>query len=234
MTSEENQLKQEHFERIRRLKKFLRPLPRRTNIHRYPFLKWFAETARKRAYLWSLRTTNVYPALYAGSLISFLPIMGIQVPVAFLSALIFRANLPVIVALQFITNPVTFIPIYWTEFELARLLLGLLHINVPTLSHEELHGLLLRFMAGEWGENLLYLFSVFSVVCLGGIIVGSSIGLIGCWFYRMTTNRATAVYQRLKELRALREQKRAKTHNKPFERIRSLLGRKYSARKRKR
>ncbi|HCR37111.1 MAG TPA: hypothetical protein DIU37_03070, partial [Opitutae bacterium] len=53
--------KQERYSRIRRVKKLLRPLPRRANIHRYPFIKWFANAAHKRPYLWSFRTKEVTP-----------------------------------------------------------------------------------------------------------------------------------------------------------------------------
>ena len=56
MNSTESQEAQElRFKRIRRLKRWMRPLPRRSNIHNYPVLKLFAETAYKRAHLWSFK-----------------------------------------------------------------------------------------------------------------------------------------------------------------------------------
>lgn len=100
------------YTRIRRAKQILRFLPRKTNIHRYPILKYFANAARKRPALWSFRTKHVSPAIYAGCIIAFLPIYGIQIPLAFLAAFIFRANLLVATALQLITNPITFVFIY--------------------------------------------------------------------------------------------------------------------------
>ena len=48
MTNETNRLFEEKRRRIRRLKRWLRPLPRRANVRRYPVLNWFAIAARKR------------------------------------------------------------------------------------------------------------------------------------------------------------------------------------------
>ncbi|MEO0794469.1 MAG: DUF2062 domain-containing protein [Verrucomicrobiota bacterium] len=111
MTADEKH-KHEYFRRIRRAKKWLRPLPRRATIHRYPVLGWFADTARRRSYLWSFRREDVVPAIYVGCILSMLPIYGIQVPTAFLLAMVFRCNLMMIVSTQFITNPITAGPLY--------------------------------------------------------------------------------------------------------------------------
>ena len=73
MTVEESELEETRWRRIRRVKKWLRPLPRRATIHRYPILKFFAESARKRIYLWSFRVENAVPAIYAGCILSLTP-----------------------------------------------------------------------------------------------------------------------------------------------------------------
>lgn len=98
--------------RIRRAKRFLRPLPRRTNLHRWPIIKWFAKAARKTPHLWKFGEREVRMAVYLGSIIAFLPIFGAQFAVAFLAALALRANLLVIMSVQMVTNPITFAPIY--------------------------------------------------------------------------------------------------------------------------
>ena len=78
----------------------MRPLPRRSNVHRYPILKWFSKTAYKRSYLWSFRSREIIHALFIGMWIAMLPIVSIQMLVVFVIALFIRANLPVLVALQ--------------------------------------------------------------------------------------------------------------------------------------
>lgn len=102
----------EWLQRRTRLRRLLRPLPRRSNLHRYPVIKWFAERARRHPFLWSFKRAQIIPALYVGSIISLAPVYGIQILLAFAAAMIFRANLTVMVALQFLTNPLTVVPIY--------------------------------------------------------------------------------------------------------------------------
>lgn len=110
-------------ERRRRFKRFLRPLPRRANIHRYPILKVFTRHVRNRPYLWSFRQEKVSVACYAGSILATLPLYGFQIPLALLAAVAFRANLPVIVAIQFITNPITMAPLYLTTHKIGSWLI---------------------------------------------------------------------------------------------------------------
>ena len=110
--------------RRRRLRNLLRPLPRRANIRRYPVIKRFAEMASKRPYLWSFKREQVVPALYVGGVISLLPLYGVQFLAALGAALLFRANLTVLIALQFITNPFTIVPLYLVAYQFGRLLTG--------------------------------------------------------------------------------------------------------------
>ena len=92
------------YRRIKRLKKWMRPLPRRSNIHRYPVLKWFSKFAYDRSYLWSFRSRTIVPALFWGVWIAMLPIVGLQMLVVFFLAMLVRANLPIIIALQWIST----------------------------------------------------------------------------------------------------------------------------------
>ncbi|OUW17007.1 MAG: hypothetical protein CBD18_05710 [Opitutales bacterium TMED158] len=98
--------------RIRRAKQFLRPLPRKATLHRWPILKWFASAARKRPYLWSFRVREVSVALYLGFVIAFLPLVGLQFILALLAAWALRANLPIIMGAQLTTNLATMWAIY--------------------------------------------------------------------------------------------------------------------------
>lgn len=108
----EQEARAQKWVRIRRAKQLLRPLPRKATLHRWPVLKWFAVTARKRPYLWSFRIREVSLALYLGFVIAFLPIVGLQFVLAFASAWVLRANLPVIMGTQLVTNLATMWAIY--------------------------------------------------------------------------------------------------------------------------
>ena len=105
MTAEFKTWQAKRHARIRRTKQLLKWMPRRGNLHRYPILKWFAAAARKRPYLWSFKRSSCTPAIISGSIITFLPLVGIQIPLAFLTAFALRANLPILIALQGISNP---------------------------------------------------------------------------------------------------------------------------------
>ncbi|MEO7599605.1 MAG: DUF2062 domain-containing protein [Opitutus sp.] len=105
--------------RRRRAKKLLRLMPRRAVMHKYPLIGRFADFARRRAYLWSFRTENLRPSFYAGSVLSVLPVMGVQLPVAFVLCLVLRGNFMVMGGLQFITNPFTAAPIYYATHHLG-------------------------------------------------------------------------------------------------------------------
>lgn len=120
MPPEEHAERQERFARFRRLKQLLRFVPRRAVMHKYPIVGRFAEMARKRAYLWSFKTPEMRPAFYAGSILALMPVLGVQIPLALILALFFRANFMVMAALQFLTTPFTAAPVYYATYQLGR------------------------------------------------------------------------------------------------------------------
>lgn len=110
--------------RRRRLRKWLRPLPRRANVSKYPIIKWFADAARRRPYLWSFKRPHVMASLYAGSVLALLPVYGLQVAIGLALAIVVRGNLTVMIALQMITNPLTLGPIYLATHALGEKIIG--------------------------------------------------------------------------------------------------------------
>jgi uncharacterized protein (DUF2062 family) len=112
-----------HHQARRRARFVLRFMPRRAVFHKYPLIGRFATLARNRSYLWSFKRGQLRPAFYAGSILSLLPLMGVQLPIALALALLLRANLMVMGALQFLTNPFTAAPIYYATHHLGRTLI---------------------------------------------------------------------------------------------------------------
>ncbi|HBD19346.1 MAG TPA: hypothetical protein DC063_04120 [Arenimonas sp.] len=111
--------------RRRRLRRWLRPLPRRANVARYPVVKWFADAARKRPYLWSFKRKHVLVSLYAGAVLALMPVYGLQLLLGLALAVWLRGNLTVMTALQMVTNPLTLGPIYYATHALGAWLIGL-------------------------------------------------------------------------------------------------------------
>lgn len=214
MTSDEHELRQTKNRRIRRVKRWLRHLPRRSNVHRYPVLNLFADAARKRIYLWSFRTENAVPAIYAGCILTLLPIYGIQLPLSFLLALLLRANLPILTGLQIVSNPITVLPIWYAAYQIGRHFLSVIGLEALPLRREEVRIMLDNFTAGLWGENVDRMMTVFGVTSLGAIIMGIFFGLIASMIYRIMANRTAASYALLREKIRLRK---ARKPSPPFD-----------------
>ena len=172
--------KEARFRRIRRLKKWMRPLPRRSNIHRYPVLKWFAKTAYDRSYLWSFKGNAMVQALFWGIWIAMLPIVGIQMIVVFFLALIVRANLPLIVALQWISNPLTMAPIYFADYEIGLLILELFGVDY---GRNKLLTAEFDWSGMEFAD-LWELVDTFPPMMAGGSVVGISLGVLAVFLYK--------------------------------------------------
>ena len=199
MNLEEKELHETKSRRIRRVKKWLRPMPRRANIHRYPVLRHFSRAAKKRIYLWSFRVENALPSIYVGSVLTFLPIYGLQLPLAFLFALILRSNLPILVSLQLITNPFTVLPIWFALFQIGHNALSLFGVEALPLGRADLDLLMQSVERGEWGQQIDRIFSVFGQMTLGALIIGLSLGLILGNAYQLGARYTKKSYQRLKE-----------------------------------
>lgn len=106
------ELLQRQQARRRRVRRLMRPLPRRGNLARYPILKYFAGPARRMPFLWSYRPEHVRPALYIGSILTLLPLLGVQLVLALGACMLLRGNLPIAAALQMVSNPLTAAPLY--------------------------------------------------------------------------------------------------------------------------
>jgi len=114
-----------------RTRKFLKRLPRRSNVTRYPVIKYWGESAKKRSYLWSWKRPHTITAYYIGWIVTLLPLGGIQIAVAAALSIAFKANLTIAAALQFVSNPITAAPIYLLTYFVGKGLLSPLGV-VPS------------------------------------------------------------------------------------------------------
>jgi uncharacterized protein (DUF2062 family) len=193
VTEEETIKLEDRRRRIRRLKKWMRPLPRRSNIHRYPVLKWFSGMARRRVFLWSFRSREMVTALFLGLIVAFMPLVGIQMLIVFFIALWFRANLPVIVALQWVSNPFTMGPIYYADYKIGMAMMELFSIAPepnPLLQPDY-----------DWAHfelrHLGALLDTFPPMMLGGLALGSFIGLVVAVAYKWLAKWSKGPYASL-------------------------------------
>jgi len=154
------------------LRKALRPLPRRGNVRRYPVLKWFADLASRLPFLWSFRRRHVLPALYVGSVLSFEPVYGIQFGIAFVLALVLRANITVLMGLQLLTNPLTVVPAYGLTYRV-----GLASLEFFGWSKPVAWRACFSFVTGGDASRIPIDTCVYAFL-LGGVIVGLAFAVL--------------------------------------------------------
>jgi uncharacterized protein (DUF2062 family) len=171
--------------RIRRVRRILRRLPTRSNVERFPLLRRFASQVRARPYLWSFRRASVLPSLYVGSVLAMMPLYGAQIPLALGAALLVRGNLTVMVALQFITNPLTLGPIYVADYVVGARVLEAL---------------------GMWGDGAAFgVHPKLTATFLGGAVLGLGVAVVADLLWRLMAWEARVFRRRLQRLRARRE-----------------------------
>lgn len=169
----------ELLRRRRWVRRLLRPLPRRANVHRYPVIKWFAERARRYPFLWSFKRQNILPALYGGMVLALLPFYGFQFLLAFGLAIVLRANLTITVGLQFITNPFTIVPIYGATTLLGVWLMTLVGI----------------------GEEMPKPMFIANALFVGGVAAGLALALLADLVWRFAAWEARQFRAKLDALR---------------------------------
>ncbi|MCE3002934.1 MAG: DUF2062 domain-containing protein [Xanthomonadaceae bacterium] len=201
MHDELEQHRREYFTRTRRIRRLLRPLPRRATVAKYPLLKWFAATARRSWFLWSFKRGPLLRAIYFGSVLSLLPLMGIQLPLSLLLCLGVRANLPVCAALQFLTNPLTAVPLYGLTYLVGHWVLHQLGGGEGAYDPAAALSLV------QSGELLSAAGDVLAGLVVGGVVVGLAVGVVVDLGWRLLAWEARVFrerYQRLRERAAAR------------------------------
>ena len=165
------------WKRVRFVKKILRYMPRKASIHRYPVLNKFADIARKRAYLWSFRVTEVIPAFYLGWIITLTPIPSVlQIIIAFFAAIVCRANAMVLVCLQLLSNALTFVFLWAITHKVGTFVVNLLGTeNLKVVSDVTTGGIL------HYSERAI---RGFATILLGALVLGSILGFISSTIYK--------------------------------------------------
>lgn len=198
----------ERRRRIRLVKKWLKPLPRRSTVHRYPILKWFGASAKKRSYLWSFRSREMVIAIYLGMIVALMPLVGVQMLlVSLLAIFLVRANLPVLVGLQWISNPLTMGPIYYADYQIGMALMQMVGLEPevnPILRADY------DWAHFKWSD-LTGLMDTFPPMLLGGLVLGSFAGVLVVAIYKYLAKRAKAGYAFEKELEDPRSSEQNKT-----------------------
>lgn len=102
------------------LKKFI---PSADQLKNSKYLKVFGKLL-DNPHLWHFNRRSVSRACSIGLFITYIPFVG-HMLLAALCAIFFRANLPISIALVWVINPLTMIPMFGLAYMVGALLLGL-------------------------------------------------------------------------------------------------------------
>lgn len=174
-------------------KKFIRKyLPDPHKIREHKSLKIFGSLLHD-ANLWHLNRKSVSTAFAVGLFFMWIPLPS-QMILAAGTAIIIRSNLPISVALVWISNPVTIPPLFYFAYKLGAVLMG---TPVMEFSFE---------LSMEWlGNEMLIIWKPFLVGCLLLAVVSSVSGFISI---RLLWRLHIINYLKQKRLRFLEKHKK--------------------------
>lgn len=146
-------------------KLFKRWLPDPKKIQNQKYLKVFGKFLYSHPNLWVLNRYSVATAFSLGLFITYLPFPGHMLLAAFL-AIVLRANLPISLAMVWVVNPLTMIPLFGFAFAVGAYLLG-----IP-LDSLDLHSL------AVWK-------SMWQPLTVGCVVCGAFLAVAGNLFVRL-------------------------------------------------
>lgn len=154
-------------------------IPHPDHIRKLPGLNRFGSRLHEPG-IWHLNRRSVARAFAIGLFLALLPIPG-QMPLAALAALFFTANLPISLALVWLSNPFTMPVIFYGTYWIGAQLTSRSVIAFETIQQK------------GWGATLLV--DLYWPTFLGGFICGLILALIGylaisgLYHWRMRLNR---------------------------------------------
>lgn len=172
-------------------KKFFQQLaPDAAKLKQYRSLRWLGNSLEDPN-IWHLNRQSVARAFLIGFIVAFMPI-PLQMFIAGACALWFHANLPIAVMLVWMTNPVTFAPMFYAAYRVGA---WLLQQEPMPIAFEPSFDILIEQISQVWQPLLLG-----STVCgvLTGLIAYAIIWRLWRW----------QVISRWEERKRLRQQRR--------------------------
>lgn len=170
------------------LKKWLKFLPTRAKLRNsFIFKKFGRGFLEKHPELFSFSYDSMKLAYYAGWILTFLPVMGIQITLAILLAIFLRCNVMILVALQMISNPFTVGFLWSIEYKIGRFILSVLPLDKVFTQKLSAH-----IEPGTKGALFL---NATLAICLGGLVLGILCGKLSCIFHKYVLKHRITTYE---------------------------------------
>lgn len=149
---------------------FNKYLPKEEILRKHPSLKFLHEHMQDPR-LWHFTRGSTARGVWIGLFMACMPIPFQMIPSAIL-AILFRANLILSVALVWLSNPITMVPLMYAFY-----LLGCKLLAIPVLFDQA--ELTLDFICQNLGQ-------IFWPLAFGSVIIGLTAGFIGFLLVRFT------------------------------------------------
>ncbi len=153
-------------------------MPRPSDVQEHPRLR-FLGPLLEDPNLFHLNRYSVSMAFLMGVFLAFVPVPG-QMALVALVALWVRCNLPIALALVWITNPITIAPIFFFTYQL-----GLWLLNEPSVHMPD---------AITWGLINAELSKIWKPLVVGSLCAGSFFSLLSYFIIRYVW-RLYVIYQ---------------------------------------
>ncbi|WP_395741006.1 DUF2062 domain-containing protein [Prosthecobacter sp.] len=157
--------------------KTIRFLKHPRKLRKSPAMKWFARHFLDKR-VWK-PTQHTFSGGMAVGMFMTLQLLPIQMPAATILSAIFRVNIPIAIALCWLSNPFTLLPIAWAEYVIGKWFLAF-YTTVPTTPFP-------TQLPDSMVEVWMVLKEHAPVVLFGGIILGAIVAPVsyvlswGCW-----------------------------------------------------
>ncbi len=197
--------------RFRLAKKWLKYLPTRSFLRKnFIFKKLGKGILDKCPQLWSFSYEPMKTAYYAGWILTFMPVMGMQIALAILLAICFKGNVMVLVALQMISNPFT-IGFLWTmEYHIGKFFLSFFPMRNQLINQSAIADTVIS----SGGKGMAFIKATLAI-CVGALILGLIFGKISCWIHQWIMKRTMLTYEQFVEKQQKRLEK-LKQNSKNF------------------
>ena len=168
-----------------RLELIKRYLPTRREVQSNKYLQFLGDHLHDPN-LWRFNRRSITRATAIGLFCAYLPMPFEMIPAA-IAAVLWRANLPVSIALVWISNPVTWVPLWGPAYLFGAWLLGQPSVPFDQLTLE------------IFGQHIVALW-------MGCIVVGSVVAAGGFFMVNLIwRSRVINSWQRRRELRKVRQ-----------------------------
>lgn len=148
------------------LKKLKKLIPEKEKILEKKIFSFFNKNIHQKHYLWDFEKKSIAIGIFAGTIGAFIA-LPVQSLIAILLCLVMRGNILIAIPTTFISNPLTYAPLYWICYKVGNF-----------FYHNKNH---FNFSNIHWNtifHNLNSIINILIPTLIGGVLIGIIVGFI--------------------------------------------------------